>query len=95
MARANKNRESAPDWKELRFDRSPASLKGQWYSRMQPAIQKFAGLVTKFPPRSGMQKDDVEYDLYWKSICLLYKQQAPKGLLKYFSPYFKNYMFLI
>ena len=36
----------------------------------------------------------MEYDLYWKSICLLYKQQAPKGLPKNFAPYFKSYMFL-
>ncbi len=41
-----------------------------------------------------MQKDDVEYDLYWKSICLLYKQQAPEGLRKNFAPYFKSNMFL-
>ena len=58
------------------------------------SIQKFAGLVTKLLLRSGMQKDDAEYNLYWKSICLLYKQQAPKGLPKNFAPYFKSYMFL-
>ena len=29
VARANKNRESDPDWNELRIDRPPASLKGQ------------------------------------------------------------------
>ena len=39
--RANKNRQSDPDWKKLHIDRSPALLKGQWYLRMQPAIQKF------------------------------------------------------
>ena len=69
-------KESDPDWKELHTYRLAALLKGQWYSRMQPAIEKFAGLVTKFPPWSGMQKEDVEYDLYLKSIRLSYNQQA-------------------
>ncbi len=94
VAKANKNREDDPTWRDLPEDRLKGSLKSQWYTRLQPSIQKFAGIVAKHPPASGQLKDDVEMDLYWKSIRVLYTNQATDGLPKKFTPYMQAYFFL-
>ena len=94
IAKANKNRESDPDWRYLPTGRPKGSLKSQWYTRLQPSIQKFAGIVAKHPPASGQLKDDPDMDLYWKSMRLLYSNQAKEGLPKKFSPYMQAYFFL-
>jgi hypothetical protein len=87
IAKANKIREDDPTWRVLPSDRPKGSLKSQWYTRLQPSVQKFAGIVDKTPPASGHIRDDPEMDLYWKSIRVLYKDQATKGLPKNFGPH--------
>ena len=94
IAKANKNRENDPDWRNLPDDRPKGSLKIQWYTRLQPSIQKFAGIVAKHRPSSGQIWDNPEMDLYWKSMRLLYTNQAKDGLRKKFHPYMKAYFFL-
>ena len=47
VSKANSNRSGNTDWKVLLEDRPKESLKSQWYTRLQPAIQKFAGIVDK------------------------------------------------
>lgn len=94
IAKANNNRESDPDWRDLPDDRPKGSLKSQWYTRLQPSIQKFAGIVSANPPTSGQIKDDSDMDLYWKSMRLLYSSQAKENLPKKFEPYMKAYFFL-
>jgi len=74
--KANMLRENDPEWKPLPNDRPKGSLKSQWYTRLQPAIQKFAAIVEKNPPISGHQRDDQEMDLYWKNMRLFYAEQA-------------------
>ena len=76
IAKANKIREDDPTWRVLPCDRPKGSLKSQWYTRLQPSVQKFAGIVDKPPPASGHLWDEPEMDLYWKSIRILYKDQA-------------------
>ncbi len=71
VSKVNKNRENDPCWRDLPCDRPKGSLKSQWYTRLQPSIQKFAGIVAKHPPTSGQVKDDTEMDLYYKSMRLL------------------------
>jgi len=94
IAKANKNREDDPTWRVLPCDRPKGSLKSQWYTGLQPSIQKFAGIVAKHPPASGQLKDDMEMDLYWKSMRVLYTNQATNGLPKKFTPYMQAYFFL-
>ncbi len=94
IAKANKLREDDPTWRVLPSDRPKGSLKSQWYTRLQPSVQKFAGIVDTNPPASGHVRDEPEMDLYWKSIRLLYKGQALKPLPKNFGPYMKAYFFL-
>lgn len=94
VAKVNKNRESDPTWRDLPCDRPKGSLKSQWYTRLQPSIQKFAGIVARHPPTSGQVKDDTEMDLYYKSIRMLYTNQASEGLPKKFGPYMEAYFFL-
>jgi hypothetical protein len=94
IAKANKIREDDPTWRVLPSDRPKGSLKSQWYTRLQPSVQKFASIVDKTPPASGHVRDDPEMDLYWKSIRVLYNDQATKGLPKNFGPYMKAYFFL-
>ena len=95
MCKANSNRKSDPDWKILLDDCPKGSLKSQWYTHLQPSIQKFAGIVAKHPPTLGQVKDDAEMDLYWKSMRLLYTNQASEGLPKKFSPYMHAYFFIV
>ena len=94
VAKANKNRESDPDWRDLPDDRPKGSLKSQWYTCLHPSIQKFAGIVAANPPTSGQIRDDQDMDLYWKSMRLLYSNQAKDNLPKKFQPYMKAYFFL-
>ena len=94
VAKVNKNHENDPCWRDLPCDRPKGSLKSQWYTRLQPSIQKFAGIVAKHPPTSGQVKDDTEMDLYYKSMRLLYTNQASEGLPKKFGPYMQAYFFL-
>jgi len=86
VAKANKNRESDPEWRNLPDDHPKGLLKSQWYTSLQPSIQKFAGIVVKNPPMSGQIRDDPDMDLYWKSN-LLYTNQARDNLPKKFQPY--------
>ncbi len=44
IAKANKNRESVPGWRDLPTDCPKGSLKSQLYTHLQPSIQKFAGM---------------------------------------------------
>ncbi len=87
VAKANKNHEDDPTWRDLPEDRLKGSLKSQWYTRLQPSIQKFTGIVANHPPASGQVNDDTEMDLYWKSMRVIYTKQATDGLPKKFSPY--------
>ena len=94
MQKANSRRESDPSWKILPTDWPKGSLKSQWYTRLQPAIQKFAGIVDKQPPASGHIQDDPKMDLYWKSIRLFYSEQATEGLPTKFILYMQAYFFI-
>ena len=87
-------RENDPEWKMLPNDRPKGSLKSQWYTRLQPAIQKFAAIVEKNPPTSGHRRDDQEMDLYWKNMRVLYAEQATNGLPKKILPYMPSFFFL-
>jgi hypothetical protein len=93
VAKANKNSVSDPDLRNLPDDHPKGSLKSQWYTPLQPSIQKFAGIVAKNPPTSGQIRDDPDMDLYWKSMHLLYTNQAKNNLPKN-QPYTKAYFFL-
>lgn len=44
-----------PTWQSLTKDRTPGALSSQWFSRLQPAIQKFVTVVSIKPPTSGVQ----------------------------------------
>ncbi len=94
VAKANKNCKSNPDWRDLPDNRPKGSPKSQWYTHLQPYIQKFAGIVAVNPPTSGQIRDDPDMDLYWKSMRLLYSNQAKDNLPKKFQPYMKAYFFL-
>ncbi len=94
VAKANKNHESDPEWRKPPNDHPKGSLKSQWYTRLQPFIQKFAGIVAKNPPMLAQIRDDSDMDLYWKSMGLLYTNQARDNLPKKFQPYMKAYFFL-
>jgi hypothetical protein len=92
--KANSKRESDPDRKILLDNRPKGLLKSQWYTWLQPAIQKFAVIVDKNPPASGYNHDDPEMNLYWKLMRNLYSEQATEGLPKNFSPYMRAHFFL-
>jgi hypothetical protein len=66
IAKANKNRENDQEWRSLPDDRPKGSLKSQWYTHLQPSIQKCDGIVVKYPWSSGQIRDDPEMDLYWE-----------------------------
>ncbi len=85
---------SDPDWKILRDNCPKGLLKSQWYIRLQPATQKFAGIVDKNQPTSEYLCDDPEMDLYWKSMLHLYSKQGMEGLPKKFNLYLQAYFFL-
>ena len=94
VSKANKKRESNPDWRILPDDRPKGSLKSQWYTRLQPAIQKFAGIVEKNPPASGHLQNDKDIYLYWKNMRVLYSEQAKDGLPKKIAHYMPEFFFL-
>ena len=94
VAKINKNSKNDPCWRNLPGDRPKGSLKSQWYTCLQPSVQKFAGIVAKHPPTLGQVKHDAEMDFYWEFMILLQTNQASEGQPKKFSPHTQAYFFL-
>ena len=86
---------NVPGWKPLP-PRTLESIRSAWKRRIQPAVQKFAGIVSTNPPDSGELKDDAKMDLYYKKVREMYKNRAVnwKNLPKTFNALMPSYYFL-
>ena len=73
----NNLNEEVPGWKPLP-ERTMISLRTQWKRRIQPGVQKFAGICLTNPPASGELKDDPEMDLYYKKMREIYNARSVK-----------------
>ena len=69
-------------WEKMRgdqFDRLPErnkkSLQDQWSGRIQPAMNKWVGVVHSNPPKSGELKDDKLMDIYYSRMRALYEER--------------------
>ena len=56
--------------------RTLASIKSHWNSKLQPCINKFASLVASNRPKSGQVEDDKQMDLYWREMRRLFAQEG-------------------
>lgn len=94
VVKTKEKRESNLNWRNLHDNQPKESLKHQWYTRPQPAIQKFTDIVAKYTPASGHLRDDPDIDLYSKSMKLLNSNQVTDGLPKILSTLMQTYFFL-
>ena len=79
-------------------ERTIASLKSQWGSKIQPCINKFTAMVISYPPKSGYILNDKEMDMYWTEVRLMYAERMQKskstGVPKSMDNYFRTYQWL-
>jgi hypothetical protein len=95
VAQANKINEHVDGYTPLQ-NRPEDSLRQAWAKRIQPAIQKFAGICCTNPPASGELEDDVKMNLYFNRMCKIYKERAPNwtSLPRNFDNLMTSFMFL-
>jgi hypothetical protein len=95
VAQANKINERVDGYKPLQ-NRSDDSLRKAWGKRIQPAVQKFAGICCTNPPASGELENDVKQNLYFNKMCKIYKDRALKwpSLPKTFDNLMTSFLFL-
>ena len=97
VASANKMNESNADYTPIERGRGVESIRNCWQRRIQPAIQKFAGVIYDNPPTSGEVKDDALMDLYYSRIHETYSSCShtyPNGCPKTFHKLMKAYHIL-
>ena len=95
-AQVNKIHESTPHYKPLP-PRTSESLRGTWKKKIQPAVQKFVGLVRTIPPKSGELYHDKKMDLYYSTIRELYASRIntwSSSLPRKFDILMNSYEFL-
>lgn len=61
---------NTPDFVPVPY-REEHSVKGIWNSKIQPAVNKFAGIVASNPPDSGETINDEKMKLYWSRMTTL------------------------
>ena len=69
VATASKTNESYPDFSPIEPGRGTDSIRNCWQRRIQPAVQKFTGIMHNNPPTSGEVRDYALTDLYYARIC--------------------------
>lgn len=97
VAISNKNNESNPDFTPIEPGRGAESIRNCWQRRIQPAVQKFAGIIYSNPPASGEVKDDALMDLYYSRMREEYASRSHtyvKDCPKTFNKLMKVYHFL-
>ena len=68
VASANKLNEANAEFTPIELGRGVESIRNCWQRRIQPAVNKFAGIVNSNPPNSGEVKDDALMDLYYSRM---------------------------
>ena len=81
---ANKLNESSAEYIPIPEDRTINSLKGQWKNSLQPALNKFVGIVSANPLTSGQQTDEA----YYARMREIYAEQSkdttlPNSFVRY------------
>jgi hypothetical protein len=88
---ANKLNESSTEHIPVPEDRSINLPKGQWKKSLQPALNKFVGIVSANPLTSGQQRDES----YYARMREIYaKQSKDTTLPNSFARYMEAYKFL-
>jgi len=97
VATANKMNESNPEFSPIEPGRSVESIRNCWQRKLQPAVQKFAGIIQSSPPTSGEVHDDALMDLYYSRIRHEYQARSKsyaKDMPKTFDKLMKSFHFL-
>ena len=97
VASANKMNETNVYFCPIETGRDAESIRNCWKRRIQPAVQKFAGIIYNTPPSSGEVRDDARMDLYYGRIREAYSARShtyPKDCPKSFQKLMKTYYFL-
>jgi hypothetical protein len=97
VATANKMNESNPEFSPIEPGRSVESIRNCWQRKLQPAVQKFAGIIQSSPPTSGEVRDDALMDLYYSRIRHEYQARSKsyaKDMPKTFDKLMKSFHFL-
>ncbi len=97
VASANKLNEANEEFTPIELGRGVESIRNCWQRRIQPAVNKFAGIVYSNPPNSGEVKDDALMDLYYSRMREEYAARSHtyvKGCPKSFHKLMQAYKFL-
>ena len=97
VSTANSVNESNPDFISIEPGQGTESIPNRWQRRIQPAVQKFAGIIYTSHPTSGEVKEDALMDLYYARIREEYSACShtyPKDCPKNFKKLMKTYLFL-
>ena len=68
VASANKMNETNVEFCPIETGRGVKLIHNCWQRRIQPAVQKFAGIIYNTPPSSGEVRNDARMDLYYGRI---------------------------
>jgi hypothetical protein len=94
---SNKMNKSNPDYSPIEYGCGAELLQNCWQCRLQPTVQKFAGIIYSYPPTSGEVCDDALMDLYYTRMhheCQACSKSYPKDMSKTFDKLMKSYYFL-
>lgn len=97
VATTNKINESNSDFTPIESGRGTESIRNCWQRRIQPSVQKFAGIIYNNPPTSGELKDDANMDLYYQRMRAEYAARShtySKDMPKTFDRLMTAYHFL-
>ena len=97
VGKANHINEDNIDYSNIDIMRNAESLRNCWQRRLQPAVQKFCGILATNPPQSGEVKDDAIMDRYYSRMRMMYSEMShsfKRDVPKDFSKCMKAYMFL-
>jgi hypothetical protein len=97
VSTANSVNKSNPNFISIEPGREAESIRNCWQRRIQPTVQKFAGIIYTNPLTSGEVKQDALMDLYYARIHEEYSacsHSYPKDCPKNFQKLMKTYNFL-
>ena len=76
VKKSNSINEASVDYFAIDIHRNAESLRNCWQHCLQPAVQKFCGILSTNPPKSGELKDDQIMDRYFSRMRQIYAEQA-------------------
>jgi hypothetical protein len=74
--KSNSINEASVDYFAIDIHRNAESLRNCWQRCLQPPVQKFCGILSTNPPKSGELKDDQIMDRYFSRMRQIYAEQA-------------------